>query len=91
MLTATIRRVETLTVDVAGEGLEAVQAELEKARPAGFELVSAPVAMQKGKTAITATGTYERRDEMQEIQAPSYAELRAAVPAGWQMLSVRRA
>lgn len=91
MLTATIRRVETLSVDVAGEGLEAVQAELEAARPAGFDLVQAPVAMQKGKTAITARGTYERRDEMQEIEAPSYAELRAAVPAGWQMLSVRRA
>lgn len=90
MLTATIRLVETLSVDVAGEGLEAVQAELEKARPSGFDLVSAPVAMQKGKTAITATGKYERRDEVQEIQAPSYGELRAALPKGWQMLSVRR-
>lgn len=90
MLTATIRRVETLSVDVAGEGLEAVQAELEANRPAGFDLVSAPVAMKAGTTTLTATGTYERRDETQEIQAPSYAELRAAVPAGWQMLSVRR-
>jgi hypothetical protein len=54
-------------------------------------LTLAPVSMAKASTAITATGTYARRDEVQEIEAPSYAELRAAVPEGWQMLSVRRA
>ena len=91
MLTATIRRVETVTVEVAGEGLDAVKAQLEAARPAGFDLVSAPVAMRAGTTALTATGVFARRDEVGEIEAETMDDLRKLIPEDWQMISVRRA
>ncbi|UOQ58541.1 hypothetical protein MUN78_06885 [Leucobacter allii] len=90
MLRATIRQIETTTTEVKGEGLEDVREQLENQRPAGFALISAPVSMAKGETAITATGTYARRDGLQEITGETMAELRALVPAGWQMLSVIR-
>jgi hypothetical protein len=91
MLYATIRLAETHQVTVEGESLGEIQQHLREKCPDGFVLTLAPVSMAKASTAITATGTYARRDEVQEIEAPSYAELRAAVPEGWQMLSVRRA
>lgn len=85
---AMIRRVETQQVEVSGEGLPDVQAQLAAATPAGFDLVSAPVAMKSGSTAISATGTYERRDEVREIEGATMAELQAATPEGWQLLYV---
>lgn len=91
MLTATIRRVETVTVEVAGEGLDAVRAELEAQRPTGFDLVSAPVAMRAGTTALTAVGVFERRDEIGEIEAETMDDLRRLIPEGWRILAVRRA
>ncbi|QAB18346.1 hypothetical protein Leucomu_10825 [Leucobacter muris] len=90
MLYATIRLAETHQVTVEGESLGEIQQHLREQCPDGFVLTLAPVSMAKASMAITATGTYERRDKVQEIEAPSYAELRAAVPEGWQMLSVRR-
>ncbi|QAB18808.1 hypothetical protein Leucomu_13600 [Leucobacter muris] len=90
MLLTTIRQVESVAIEVKGEGLPEVQEQLEKNRPEGFVLVQAPVTMKKGETAITALGTYARRDATREVEGSSYAELRAAAPAGWQMLSVRR-
>lgn len=90
MLTAAIRRTETITVAVAGEGLEAIHAALGAARPEGFDLVSAPVAMKAGTTAITASGVFARRDEPEEIKAETVEQLRELLPGGYQMLSVRR-
>lgn len=85
---AMIRRIETQQVEVSGEGLPDVQAQLEAATPAGFDLVSAPVAMKSGSTAISATGTYERRDEVREIEGATMHDLRAQTPEGWKMMYV---
>lgn len=86
MLTATIRKVETVTIEVSGEGLPEVREKLAAECPEGFELIHAPVAMQKGSTAITATARYARRDGLREVTGRTVEELRAAVPDGWQML-----
>lgn len=85
---AVIRRVETQQVEVSGEGLPEIQERLTAATPGGFDLVSAPVAMQKASTAITAKATFERRDETREIEGASMDDLRAQTPEGWQMLYV---
>ncbi len=85
---AMIRRVETQQVEVSGEGLPSVQEQLAAATPAGFDLVSAPVSMKSGSTAITALGTFERRDETREIEGASMDDLRAQTPEGWRMMYV---
>ncbi len=87
---AMIRLIETCQIEVTGEGLPDIHSKLDAAQPDGFELVSAPVAMLKGSTAITATGTYARRDETRMIEADTMDGLRALVPDGWQMLFVVR-
>lgn len=85
---AMIRRIETQQIDVSGEGLPEVQAQLAAATPAGFDLVSAPVKMKSGSTAISAIGTYERRDETREIEGETMDQLRAQTPEGWRILYV---
>ncbi|GAA1323219.1 hypothetical protein ACFSWE_15610 [Leucobacter albus] len=89
MLRATIRLIETVELEASGESLEEVHAQLEVNRPEGFDLVKAPVKMGKTGGVITATGTYHRRDMLQEIEAPTMPELQAAVPEGWMMLHVQ--
>lgn len=85
---AVIRRVETQQVEVSGEGLPEIQEKLCAATPKGFDLVSAPVAMAKASTAITAAGTFARRDEVREIEGATMADLQARTPEGWRMLYV---
>lgn len=85
---AMIRLIETRQIDVTGEGLPDIHAQLAAARPDGFDLISAPVSMLKGSTAITATGTFARRDEIRMIEADTIDGLRSATPDGWQMLYV---
>lgn len=89
MLTGLIRPRETRTVDVEGDSLGDIHEKLTAQVPAGWELTAAPVAMTAGSTALTATGTIERRDGMREIEADTMAQLEAKVPDGWQLLSVR--
>ena len=83
-----IRRVETQQVEVSGEGLPEIQERLSAATPVGFDLVSAPVAMQKASTAITAKATFERRDETREVEGETLDELLAETPEGWRILYV---
>ena len=85
---AMTRRIETQQVEVSGYGLPEIQERLTAATPAGFDLVSAPVAMQKASTEITAKATFERRDETREIENANMDELRAATPEGWQLMYV---
>ena len=91
MLIGSIRRVQSSTVEVQGASLEDVRAQLEAQRPDGFDLVSSPVRMVKGAQLLEATGTFEQRDELAEIEADDMDALEAKVPDGWKLLSVRRA
>lgn len=90
MYYAMIRPRETRIIEVAAESLAEVQDQLEAQRPEGFDLTAAPVTMAAGKAALTAVGKYARRDGVSEIEAESMDALRAAVPEGWMMLSVRQ-
>lgn len=86
-----IRPLETSTSEVIGTTLDDVQTQLDAQRQPGFDLVSAPVRMLKGEAKMAATGTFSRVDGICEIEAEDMAKLRAKVPDGWRMLSVRRA
>lgn len=90
MLRATIRPVETVTVEVKAEGLPAIYAELAARRPEGFELTAAPASMSKGETEITAHATYARRDGLSQIEGETLADLTARLPDGWEMLHIIR-
>lgn len=85
----TIRPVETRTADVQAHSLADVHTVLEQQRPDGFELTDAPVRMSNGTTALSATGTFARRDGIREIEADDLAALRASVPDGWELVAVR--
>lgn len=89
MLIATIRNQEIQTVDIEGESLEDIQTQLTALCPAGFELISAPVAMIKGSTKMVSTGTFMRRDEFREVEGATLEAIRAQTPDGWQPLHVR--
>lgn len=89
MLTGLIRPVETRTIDVEGDSLADVHAKLIAQVPAGWELTEAPVSMTAGSTALKATGTFERRDGIREIEADTMSQIEAKVPEGWALLSVR--
>ncbi len=91
MLIAMIRPLETKTVEVIGTTLDDVQAQLDAHREPGFDLVSSPVRMLKGEAKMQATGRFSRVDGIREIEAADMASLRAQVPDGWRMLSVRSA
>ncbi|WP_120493429.1 hypothetical protein [Microbacterium phyllosphaerae] len=91
MLIALIRPVESSTADVIGTTLAEVIVELEQHRKPGFDLTSAPVRMLKGEAKMEATGTFKRVDGIEQIEADDMASLRAKVPEGWRMLTVRTA
>ncbi len=89
MFTGTIRPDETRTAELTGNSLEEIRAAAIAVLPSGFELVSAPVQMIKGSTALTATATFRRVDGVREVEADDRAALFAKVPEGWQLLEVR--
>lgn len=89
MLSGRIRPVETreLTVEAPtiDQTLERVRAEL----PEGWDLTDSAARMPKASTMITLRAKMARRDGTDEIEAEDIASLRAKVPEGWQLLSVR--
>ncbi len=89
MLIGVIRPVESKTHTVQAEELDEIQDLLAAETPAGWQLASAPVAMAKKDTILTAEGTIVRRDGLQEIEADNMTALEAKVPEGYQLLSVR--
>ena len=89
MLIGLIRGTRTVTVEVEGDSLEQVQEKLAAAAPAGYELVSSPARMRKGSITLDTTGTFEERGALQEVEGPDLDAIRAQVPDGWQLLSVR--
>ncbi|KJL49154.1 hypothetical protein RS84_00266 [Microbacterium hydrocarbonoxydans] len=52
--------------------------------------MNAPAEMVKGAALIETTGTFDRRDDVREIEAEDMDAMRAKVPEVWQLLSVRR-
>lgn len=84
-----IRPTGTASTEVTGETLEDVQVQLEAQRPDGYELVNAPAEMVKGAALIKTTGTFERRDDVREVEADTIEGVRWLVPDGWQLLSIR--
>jgi hypothetical protein len=89
MLIGLMRPVESKTHTVQAEELDEIQDLLSAETPEGWQLASAPVAMAKKDTILTAEGTIVRRDGLQEIEADDMAALEAKVPDGYQLLSVR--
>lgn len=91
MLSAVIRPIESVTIQVSGDSLADIHAKLAAQAPAGFDLASAPVSMAAGSSDLTATATFHRTDGTREIEAADMTALEAQVPDGWRMLSVRSA
>jgi len=91
VLIGTIRPRETTTLDVEGHALAELQETLEARAPAGFDLVDVPMKMTGGTTLLTSTGTFSRRDNVHDVEAPDMAARRAQVPDGWILLHVRSA
>lgn len=89
MLSALIRPVETIAIEVTGESLEDLQQRITAQTPPGFFVSSAPARMIKGSTSIQATAVFRRVDQVREIEAMDMAALRTLVPDEWTMLSVR--
>lgn len=90
MLIGLIRPIETTAAEVIGTSLADVHGQLVDHQQPGFYLTSAPVRMLKGEAKMEATGTFRRVDGLREIEADDMSMLKAKVPEGWQMLSVRR-
>lgn len=90
MLIGLIRPLESQTLTVQGTELDEIQDLITAQSPAGWETAAAPVAMSKKDTILTATATVVRRDGLREIEAEDVDALRALVPEGYQLLSVRR-
>jgi hypothetical protein len=91
MLVGRIRLHETVSIGVEGTGVDDVQDKLLARTPAGFELVDFQAKPRKGTFTVDAVGTYERRDQMGEVEGRDLAAVREAVPAGWKLLYVRAA
>lgn len=89
MLSAVIRPIETVTIELVGESLEDLQQQIAAKTPHGFHIASAPARMIKGSTSIETTATFRRVDSEREIEAVDMDALAAQVPDGWRMLSVR--
>lgn len=89
MLVALIRPAEKQTATVEGTEIPELRAQLLAQAPDGWDMSSAHVEMKPGGIRIVE-GRFQRRDEPREIEADDMAALRAKVPEGWQMLSVRR-
>ncbi|GEC76960.1 MULTISPECIES: hypothetical protein [Microbacterium] len=90
MLIASIRPAEKHNATVTGTEIPDLRAQLVAEAPAGWEMVSAHVEMKPGGIRIVE-GKFQRRDEPREIEGDDMAALEAKVPAGRQILSVRRA
>lgn len=90
MLIGLISKQDRHQVEVTGLTLKEVHDALEAQRPEGYRLVSAPTRMKAGTPGITATGTFELQGVLDEITGPNLDAVRAAVPDGWRLVSVRR-
>lgn len=91
MLSARIRPVETRELTVESPSIDEARAEVDAQVPAGWVVTDAEATMAKASIMITLHAKLARRDGVRDIEAPDMDALRAQVPEGWQLLSVREA
>lgn len=89
MLIGTVRPDESRTFEVQGYEFDEINDLIAEQTPAGWDLASAPVAMAKRDTVLTATATIVRRDGLQEIEAEDMDDVLSKVPEGYKLISVR--
>lgn len=90
MLVGTIRTTECQTFDLEGDSLDELYAAAAAVVPAGWVTTQIRPIMQKGTARLKGTVT-ARRHELAEVEGDSLDALRANLPEGWQLLSVRSA
>jgi len=84
-----IRPVETREVTVQAPSIDETREQVLAQLPEGWDLTDSAATMPKASTMITLNAKMARRDGAEEIEAEDFAALRAKVPEGWQLLSVR--
>jgi len=90
VLVGVIRTTQTQEFTVEGQSLAELQAAADALLPEGHVLLDVRPHMAKGTTTLTGT-VKTRRHELSEIRADTMEALRAAVPEGWALVSVRAA
>lgn len=90
MLIGRIRPVETRTLTLHGDTAAEIREQAERAAPDGWEVAVVPIAPSRGPGRVSSVVTIVRRDGVRDIEAADHAALERLVPAGWQLLSVRR-
>lgn len=86
----TARPDEKQTFDVEGHNLEELTERIAEKTPEGWQSTHAPLGMLKGSTLLKAPATIERRDGLIEIEGEDLAAVRANLPDGYKLLSVRK-
>ncbi|QAY61106.1 hypothetical protein ET475_14695 [Microbacterium protaetiae] len=89
MLFGRIRPLESRELTVQAPTIDEAHTQVEAQVPDGWVLTDAAATMPKASTMITLNARMARRDGAQEIEADDLVALRAKVPEGWQLLSVR--
>lgn len=88
MLAGLMRPTETREIAIEAPDLPALLARADQQAAEGWAVVDLKRIREKGLEGMRGTVTL-RRDELSEVTAPSMADLEAAVPEGWQLISVR--
>ena len=89
MLSGRIRPVETRELTVEAPSIDEARAQVSAQVPEGWVLTDAAATMAKASIMITLHAKLARRDGAHDIEAADLGALRAQVPDGWQLLSVR--
>jgi len=89
MLSGRIRPVDTKEITLEAESVAAARARAQAQVPAGWAMTDVAVTMAKASVMISLSARFARRDGATDIEAEDMASLRALVPEGWQLLSVR--
>lgn len=90
MLTATIRPVETRTLELNGESGDVIREAVTEQMPDGWVIAGTKLKLDSHTASFNATVTITRRDGLQTIEAADMDSLHALVPDGWQMMNIRK-
>lgn len=89
MLTGRIRPAETRELTLEAPTIAQARKQAESQVPDGWVITDAEPSMPKASVMITLHVTMARRDGATDVEAEDLDALRAKVPEGWQLLSVR--